>query len=56
MLAAAKAALTLSSQGDLKGAFDALDEMNTASTSVVTMLENLAAALNTMEEGRLMAG
>ena len=54
--AAAKAALTLSSQGDLKGAFEALDEMNTASASVVTMLENLAAALNTVEEGRLLAG
>ncbi|MDO8606569.1 MAG: methyl-accepting chemotaxis protein [Phaeospirillum sp.] len=52
--AAAKVALTLSREGNLKEAFNALEEMNTASVSVVTMLENLATELNKMEETRLL--
>ncbi len=53
--AAAKAALTHAGEGRVKEAFDALEEMNKASVSVVTMLENLAAELNAMEETRLLA-
>ena len=52
--AAAKAALTLAADGRVKDAFAALEEMNKASVSVVTMLENLATELNRMEENRLM--
>jgi len=52
--AAAKAALAHAGEGRLKEAFAALEDMNKASVSVVTMLENLAGELNAMEEARLL--
>ncbi|TAN70417.1 MAG: HAMP domain-containing protein [Magnetospirillum sp.] len=53
--AAAKTALIHAHEGRLEDAFAALEDMNAASVSVVTMLENLATELNRMEESRLLA-
>jgi len=53
--AAAKRALTHAAAGDLDAAFAAIDDMNKASVSVVSMLETLATELAAMEEAR-MAG
>jgi methyl-accepting chemotaxis protein len=51
--AAAKRALTHAAEGNLDGAFAAIDDMNKASVAVVTMLEILATELSAMEEARM---
>ncbi|MBI3446055.1 MAG: cache domain-containing protein [Magnetospirillum sp.] len=54
--AAAKRALTHAAEGNLDAAFAAIDDMNKASTNVVSMLEALATELSSLEETRMMAG